>query len=703
MAQYQTLVLAPEQRECLDQMLPVIQKRGRCLDLTKPGGGKTVMAVAMFQELQRIYKDSEKKVTMFVVHPGSIKGSREEEGVEPTSPWERELGKYGGLESYHSITVESLRINKSKNQDMEIYTSCGGVNHRLLNQAGEEDRFQWADDIGGIKEREFFQGEVGPGTTKNVYSSWNARGLLMGRYTRIGNTYELVVSPTKRWMQMCLDCIPFVVMDECHTGKNKTSQNQSNAAFLSAVSRAFQLTGHGFILLPSGTFMQKETEHSANYMKMVGTSTPIPDGMFVSSHPACPYRSYLEAAKYNPEKAANIAFSHSILSQAGERNPAISAANSSKAIVKFWMQCIMPEIHFSVPTPSYGQAFNAFMEVPEAFVLEKRIAAKLAAENVRNPGKELKIAVSDKTLIEGALVPPIVQDAMERLGRDPLCKVVIALRFHENINKAHELILPRYPNVCLYTGIESKHKRQVVKDRFQKSDDHRVIIGSIQTISVGIDLHDIVGGRQRFTYIPGDDDIVSVWQYDKRVDRRGTRSHPVTFVCYSKTGEMARIYESNEKKSKIGQAVNNTRRRMESESSLKIRKCLYETVLPGDYNRCVKLARMSKMVYLIDRPYFFIRRGEDGVDREELLPAPELIGYIEEDTPDSRTRYRDPRQLIPFLEGKIELAYQQLENPEGMSVDQMDEYLFGSISGIPGIAIGMNDALIPSDCVPRSL
>ena len=684
-------------------MLPVIQKKGKCLDLTKPGGGKTVVATAMFHELQRIYKDSGKKVVMIVAHPGSIKGSREEEGVEPTSPWERELSKYGGLDSYYSVTTESLRINKDREQTMNVYTSCGGVSHPLLNCMGEKDRFQWADDINGTLERKFFEGEIQMGVSSNVYSSWQAQGLLMGRYTRVGDAYELVVSPTKRWMQMCIDCIPFVVMDECHTGKNKTSQNQSNTAFLSAVSRAFQLTGHGFILALSGTFMQKETEHSANYMKMIGTSSPVPGGMFVTSHPACPHRCYLEAAKYNADAAADIAFTHGVLTTTGDRNNSISAAKSSNAVVKFWMRCVMPEIHFSVPTPAYGQAFNAFMDVPEAFALEKRITAKLEAERGKKPGKKLKVAVNDKILIEGAMVTPIVRDAMDRLRRDPLCKVVIALRFHDNIDKAHTLILPQYPNVCLYTGLESKHQRQMVKDRFQKSDDYRVIIGSIQTISVGIDLHDTIGGRRRFSYIPGDDDIVSVWQYDKRVDRRGTRSHPVTFVCYSKSGEMARVYKSNEKKSKIGTAVNNTRKKMESESSLKIRKCLYDTVLPGDYNRCIHLARMSKMVYLVDRPYFCIKRGEDGVPREELCPPAASIGYIQEDTPETRQRYEDPYKLIAFLEGEIEAAYQGIENPEEMEADDLDDLLFASISSIPGIFIGMNDSLIPSQCVPKSL
>jgi hypothetical protein len=243
----------------------------------------------------------------------------------------------------------------------------------------------------------------------------------------------------------------------------------------------------------------------------------------------------------------------------------------------------------------------------------------------------------------------------------------------------------------------------MVKDRFQNSDDYRVIIGSIQTISVGIDLHDTVGGRRRFSYIPGDDDIVSVWQYDKRVDRRGTRSHPVTFVCYSKSGEMARVYKSNEKKSKIGAAVNNTRKKMESESSLKIKKCLYDTVLPGDYNRCIHLARMSKMVYLVDRPYFCIKPGEDGVPREELCPPAASIGYIQEDTPETRQRYEDPYKLIAFLEGERETTYQAIKNPEKMEADDLDDLLFASISSIPGIFIGMNDSLIPSDRVPKSL
>lgn len=696
MTDHQPLILTPEQRECLNQMLPVIQKRGLCLDLTKPGGGKTVMAVAMFKELQKIYKDSGKKVMMFVVHPGSIKGSREMEGIEPTSPWERELSKYGGMDSCHSVTIESLRINKCKSSTLGVYTSCGGVNHPILNETGERDRFQWADDINGTREREFFQGEISPGVSSLTYSSWSAQGLLMGRYTKVGASYDLVVSPTRRWMQTCIDCIPFVVMDECHTSKNKTSQNQSSAAFLSAVSRAFQLTGHGFILLLSGTFIQKEMEHAANYMKMVGTSTPVPNGMFISSRSADAYRCYQEAIKYNPEEADKIAADHSIVLPMKERNPSVSASNVSNAVVKFWMRCIMPEIHFSVPTPTYGQAFNAFMDAPEAVALEKLIAGRLTNGNS-------KVLSDDKILIEGALVTPIAQDALERLARDPLCKVVIALRFHQNITKAYDLLRVHYPRVCLYTGLESKSHRQTVKNQFQKNDEYRVLIGSIQTVSVGIDLHDTIGGRQRFSYIPGDDDIVSVWQYDKRVDRLGVRSHPVTFVCYSKSGEMARIYKSNEKKSEIGTAVNKTRKRMESENSLQIRKCLYETILPGDYNRCFKLNRLSKMVYLVDRPYFCIESGEDGVLRENMYPPFSQIGYIEEDTPDNRKRYDDPYQLIAYLEGIIESAYQEIDHPEEMSADDRDNLLFESISAIPGIYIGMNDALVPSDRVPRGV
>ena len=684
----QPLVLAPEQQECFDRMLPSLVSRGRCLDLTKPGGGKTVIGTALFHELQVLFEASTgKKVIMVVVHPGSIKGSPEQDGVEPTSPWERELRKYGGIDSYYSVTVESLRIDRRTDVTEDVYISSGGVNHPILATAGEQDRFEWADDINGTREREFFDGRG-----KHSYSSWQARGLLMGRYERReGATskskrpqYDLTVCPTKRWMQLCIDYIPFVIIDEGHCGKNKTSQNQSNTAFLNAVYRAFQLTGHGFALISSGTFIQKESEHSANYMKMIGIASPVPGDMFVSSHTACAYRCYIEAVKYNEEIATAIALTHRVITSAKERNATISAVAASSAVAEFWMRCLMPVIHFSVPTPNYGQAFNAFLDVSD-YVPD-------VTQSVQH----------DNIAVEGALVAPMIRDALKRLQHDPLCKVILVFRFHHNIDRAHRLMRQHYSNVCMYTGLESCSQRQSVKSLFQKSDEYRAIIGSIQTISLGIDLHDTVGGRQRFTYIPGDNDIVAVWQADNRSNRRGTLSHPVTFVCFAKTGGMEKIYNSNQRKSQIGLAVSKTRQKMDSEHSLKTRKYLYDTVLPGEYNRCLQLARMSTMVYLVDRPYFLIVRGDDGILREQMTPTASSIGFIETDTVENRARYSETSVLIAFLEERMESAYCQIDTPAELCADDLDSILFDSISDIPGICAGMNDALIPSNRTPRA-
>ena len=699
---YPELALASEQTDFLNVMLQVLLEHGRLLDFSKPGAGKTIMGLALKRMVEYQFAETSKqKVVAFVVQPGAIKGMNPKDSVDPISPWIREFTKYGDIDCLRTITTEALRVNDDKPGD-KAYIRPGGARHPCIDEV-TSSRFVWADEISERKEKDVYGNGIRYDKPDRAYSSWDADGLIMAKFEQNSDgTYSTEMFPTSRWMQFCMDHIVILFFDECQAGKNKTSQSQSFAALAQGVMRARELKKDksSFVVMMSGTPMQ-HNKHAANYMSMLGFNN-LPGNVFITSHHDA-HNCYLESLKYNEEKTTKIAKECHVIEDNGSKCVSLCAQKSAQAISAFWMQCVMPKIHFSVPTPSYGQVFNVFSRAARD---EDREMLKKANRITLNNGSGKKSALANgvKQMTEKGLVHSVVRDAIMRLNNDPMCKAMIALRFHESIGIAIEHFKGSGYEPLLYSGYVSKAGRERAHSLFQHSDEHRLVIGSIQTLSLGMDWQDSIGGRQRFTYLVGDDDIVAMWQTVNRTDRRGTKSFPVIFIFYSiYSTQLLRVYQDIAKKSEVAKGVKETRQRVKEES-MRVRQSVYNTVLPGDYNRCLQLLGLSRMVYLIDRPYFLIDKDEENNDiAERMFPSEDSIGFIEQDTPASREDYRHTPTLVAYLEGVIKLRYDELGSAvETMSTDELDKELFASISNIPGIFARDASILIKPDEVPVS-
>src|SRR5438874_334976 len=112
MAVRKEIRLVPEQADALESVLESQRKYGRSIDISKPGAGKTVLALRAKQKLQEEYGNpADQRTIMLVIQPGEIQGTGDpSEAEESISPWERECAKYDETADYRSVTYQSLRI-----------------------------------------------------------------------------------------------------------------------------------------------------------------------------------------------------------------------------------------------------------------------------------------------------------------------------------------------------------------------------------------------------------------------------------------------------------------------------------------------------------------------------------------------------------------------------------------------------------------
>lgn len=730
MSERKEIILVPEQDEALHGVVESLDTYGVALDISKPGAGKTIQAIAAKRRLEKKYAHTGKKFIMFVIQPATQKESDQpggnrlgtrntvDEDSDSLSPWRRECTKYGETDCYHSITYNSLRVSADSKATVSVYTRRGGENATILREIPPGAEFYAVSEEERAK---YVRPRSVVDTPDDRYADWSVNALIYGKWVKQANgKYLSNVSPTQKFMQLPGEVTLMIVVDEFHNVKNDSEQARAVACAFRVVMRARAAGTPAFILLLSGTPLQK-VEHSVNYMGVMGTHDPVSDDiMFVSSTVPVPEQCYLEARTYDRGLANDIAIKGKLVNPDTQMFMPVSEAVGAAMMMRFWRECIAPKISHFVPSPSYGQAFtlmfnltreadikllneaNALLRKAEEQKEQSKLfpgktkrapatARAVYSSGVKRIGEDdatFKLLIEAQGLTEKAMLFSVAQDAISRLRADPKCKIFVCLRRIENVDAFLHMFPSNY-NIQRFVGkdMDIRQKEQV-KREFQLRDSVRGIVGTIQSMAVGINFQDILGGRQIFSYITNDRDVVLVEQAVKRTDRRDSQSYPVEFVFYPRQlGHTQGIYDSSIEKSKKSREMIDLRRKLVSEeTNVERKRDLYNTLSPGEYNRAFQFKEIG-IIYLLDHPIFDVQYNEvnEPIGFRYIPSEPGTWGYIGyEDTFENRQSYKveNTEQLIDFLQSVIDSGMRDMHTPVNLvhfrfGVNELHYYLLG--------------------------
>lgn len=691
---YEDIELYPIQEIHTKNIFNACINYGNVLDSSLTGSGKTLCGLELFRRLrdyhEKSYQDRKKKgenvnrekAILFVVLPAMMKDRKNTLDGEATSPWQRECTKYGELSSYISVTYQALTPTSAKTN--KTYVSYGGTRVDLGMIGDIEDTFEWSDKYDEMKQYQYSKKKE----NGEYYSPENGLVLANNVYDRKTGKHEVIMSPTMSWIDFCMKHMVLLVIDECHMGKNDTRQSMACAALVRGINRANQLKGKhksGYVHSISATPMEKET-HSINYMKIQGYHNPLSKDpsmgdMFVRFGTRDPYLCYLEAKRFNSEKALKIAQKYSITDSHGKKKKnKTSATNISKSMYRFWTKCILPEIHFAMPAPICRQVYNAFLSIKDEEdikLIEKGVDALKRSQKGHDAENILSLMSDSLKYTEEGMVKTIVEHAKAQLRRDANCKVIIGFSLISSVDKAIESLTDGknayWGEYVRYAGYKhsdiSSQKQEEDKykgrNKFQTEKDCRVIIGIVKGMAFGIDLHDKIGNQQRFTYMLGSDNMTEEQQFAGRTARHGSKTWPVIFLCYPKMmgDSILRIYENNIKKSTVGRYILSTREKNKNVTDPTEIQYMTQNKFPGEFDRCIELNN-GNMCYILDSQIYIPRMDKKGnIVGGSFFPDKDQFGYLYEDTKTGRKNYKNTDKLIEYIEKYVEAGYKLDEIP----------------------------------------
>jgi hypothetical protein len=639
------------------------------------GAGKTVLTIWLKQQIREKFGVD---VTLVVVGPASLEVNKTGKG--PTSsPWTRESNTYN--EDLIFITYDMLRGATPQNNSKINYDIRGedrktpAIIPITESMEKSETEFTWFDD----EEYNMYSAPITYNRdAPDTYTDF--RGLVirkdvLKKVEGKKKSYVHTFSPSKYWMEYCYKNVVLLVIDESHYAKNDSVQNNAVAALIRGVSRARIMRERegkectSYFTCLTATPMDKESQAS-NYFKLIGSRDPVSyEDMFIKSGTRDPYMCFLESRIYDEQKAVNIGIKNKIIEKRSKGYVSTgSSVQNSKASYQFWLECVLPKIQFVVISISVKQLWNGFFDVYDKSDLkllddahEELIQSKLYAEK-GNSKDSMKLLSNAHKKTDKAMVNSITRAAIETLNANENNRVIIAFRLIESVDRAVKLLHDAgFDNVGRVAGPSNdettaeKHRAHAENIKALNDFQHDripAIVGTLSMLSTGIDLHDTIGERQRYTYMPGDYNITIEQQLGGRTARYGSQSVPQIFICYPKKfgPSIANVYNRNVEKSivmaKILEAI--------SESNLTDQYIkFYRSIikLPGEYNRYIELPKGFELLsYVQDSPTY-------DINNDIYIPEPDTFGYIGKNNEKGRAKYRDTAELIAYLEEKCEEDY----------------------------------------------
>ena len=134
--------------------------------------------------------------------------------------------------------------------------------------------------------------------------------------------------------------------------------------------------------------------------------------------------------------------------------------------------------------------------------------------------------------IEKAKVPLFARLATQALMREPTCKVVLGFNYRAPLDAVAEAMSAAGYDPLFLTGKMHREARTETIALFQKPNTtHRLLLGNLAVMEVGIDLDDTDGRFPRRAYASPNYLVMREHQFTRRFYRVNTRSAPsVTFV-----------------------------------------------------------------------------------------------------------------------------------------------------------------------------
>ena len=662
--------LTEEQKLPANGMFGALTTYGWCINTIPTGDGKTVVSLWLKQVLEnssslssgsvspKIGEDRLREVKLVVIGPGSlapVSNKRIQKGQKTQSPFQRETEKYNEYLIY--ISYETLRgsvpdSNPDSNSPKIVYSTTG----KEMKNVGS---FVWQKD-----EKKKHGSRLTEDTSDDEYMYTDYCWLVVRRDVKRkkGSKYEYIPEfwPSKNWMQFCMDYNVLLVIDESQKAKNKAAQNNSVAAMIRGIRRAHYAKGGGaYFTLNSATPLDK-IAHGANYFNLIGMINPLKNkDMFINRGIRTGYQCYLEARLYDPIRSFEIAGSAGITNK---REKDLNSSTNNQANLDMWLDCVMKKVNFSMVSMVKAQVYNGFFDVnhkEDVKLIEESHALLKSIKNIN--GKtlyNLGCLAEIKSKTETAMIRTISKQALFRLNDDPFCKVVIGFTRIESVNRCVSILSNNgYEDYIVkiagfakeeYPTAEEKSEKKNMKTKgisqFQASDDKRIIVGTLLAIATGIDLHDTQGGRQRWSYMPGDPDVTLEHQFAGRTRRYDTKSMPQVFLCYPKKlgPSILSVYDANIRKTGI-MARSLKSRDLTGVDIISQRIYESQLKLPGQYNRFIELSGREDISYLMDNSVY-------NDITKEFYPQPDDFGFLGRNTEAGRIKYRDTEKVIAYLE-----------------------------------------------------
>ena len=402
-------------------------------------------------------------------------------------------------------------------------------------------------------------------------------------------------SPTAEWRSMVHRCRVLVIVDEAHQMKKMRKKTQfTNAvkALLWPIVEDHAASHDSRVLMMSATIHDKR-EQLFPYMSILNTS-----GLRL-------HDDYLElmwddAAKRSPALDGLRAWLHvhggSSLSVSPDLQNAImqrdvtSKGDAANIIEMAWVHLVLRKFCSVMPFPAYpheqARVSGRFRVLPEEH------------QRVRKAVEELELVVRRKLELErhraelvghGAIDQPrigtlkyaqklsqyeeaklpMVQRIAEHLlaSSSPYSKIVISLNRRDSVDVLDQSLTVFLRNlhgdandapsrVASFTGTQTAKQQRESREAFNEDTDRvRVLIGTHEAMSVGINLDDTHGTRPRTVLAMPMDEAIEMTQLMGRVYRQTTRSASTFCVVFaekienrSEIEQRSMVGESNQMK-----------------------------------------------------------------------------------------------------------------------------------------------------------
>jgi hypothetical protein len=386
------------------------------------------------------------------------------------------------------------------------------------------------------------------------------------KYDGGGNSGSLGVAafaPTREYTRLIAEERVLLVMDEVQNIKNaRTNQTYAARQLITAITRAGSAT-RSKVLLLSGSPVDKY-EHIATLMRNLGVIT-VP-----------------HLAVHNPMSNTTIwTGAQEMHVYAGRFSPITARmlrdcnANDTKRYIGQAFVQVVKQHKCSAMPPS-SNTFQIAKRTALYEVRDEDAATKIsdiiadlesaACFNTRDStvnmaggaqGDGLKrIALINKLLLqlEDAKTDLFVDAAVAALERDPNVHVAICLSYRSSLAAIAQK-LSRY-GPLLMQGCTSEADRKRAIELFNApGTTHRLLIGNIRVMSVGIDLDDKHGAFPRMALVSPNYDTINQYQLGHRFLRMNTASDSVLHFVFAKHRQEAKLLAALARKGEVMKEV----------------------------------------------------------------------------------------------------------------------------------------------------